>query len=125
MIKQTLQLTACALLVLTALPAFAVDDTAACEGIEGSSRLEACLHMEEVTTLDEAIATALVSIARMGTEADKAHIDDSQRSFEQYRDKVCWVQQRVMGGLNSVSVARCMAVLTRQRLVYLKESFML
>lgn len=82
------------------------------------------MNDKETEKLDQAIAQQLVAISTLAeSETVRIELLASQSEWEKFRNKACALQQSLMGGANSVNHARCMRLLTKQRLDYLEAAY--
>lgn len=111
------------LMVSLHVNAYAFDDN--CEGPEGSTYVEACLLTKRIDEMDKKLNIKYQEIIK-GYKKDKLTKEtklliEAQRAWIQYRDKLCEFEDMALGGINSISFARCKARLTETRLNELNE----
>jgi uncharacterized protein YecT (DUF1311 family) len=96
--------------------------TEVCEGPETSSRFEACVLNKQTEDLDAKLNIKYQELLRLAptfSPSAKNALIESERAWIRYRDKTCDFQQQFLDGINSISWARCMNLLTNERLKYL------
>lgn len=117
--------------LLTALIVLATSTSAQAAGPEcdapkeGSTLQEACVLQSVNKNLDDRLNTAYGKLLRHWQSADfklgRQGLLESQRAWLAYRNKTCALEQYVHGGIQSISLVRCIARLTEERVAYLEE----
>ena len=97
-----------------------------CDGTEGSTRWEACLVAQDTkkieTQLNNKYKELSNSYKENGFVKVRKMLIEAERAWISYRDKTCEFENEAIGGINSISWARCNYRLTKERLEYFENA---
>lgn len=92
---------------------------------EGSTRWGGCLLHQDTQELEyqlnEKYKTILKGYKETGSVQERKMLIEAERAWVAFRDKTCEFENQAIGGINSISWARCYYRLTKERLEYFEN----
>ena len=110
-------------LFVLCMPALAEDQR--CKGPDTSTYFEGCVLSRETQAIDAELNNTYQAILKQykkdGLMKQHKLLQEAQRAWVKFKNTSCDFENEEIGGLNSISWARCNNKMTSDRLLYLED----